>query len=80
MFQTATAFSSRLSTSMRWGRLAEIWLPSGTPLGIYEPRHPVAYDLPRRETGQTEGIRLATGFRRALVNMRVATRNPFPNS
>ena len=29
----------------RWGRLAEIRLPSGTPLGIYEPRHPVAYDL-----------------------------------
>jgi catechol 2,3-dioxygenase-like lactoylglutathione lyase family enzyme len=28
-----------------WGRLASIRLPSGTPLPIYEPRHPVAYDL-----------------------------------
>jgi hypothetical protein len=28
-----------------WGRLASIRLPSGTPLSIYEPRHPVAYDL-----------------------------------
>jgi catechol 2,3-dioxygenase-like lactoylglutathione lyase family enzyme len=28
-----------------WGLLASITLPSGAPLGIYEPRHPVAYDL-----------------------------------
>jgi catechol 2,3-dioxygenase-like lactoylglutathione lyase family enzyme len=28
-----------------WGVLASIRLPSGTPLSIYEPRHPVAYDL-----------------------------------
>ena len=28
-----------------WGVLAGIRLPSGTPLSIYEPRHPVAYDL-----------------------------------
>jgi catechol 2,3-dioxygenase-like lactoylglutathione lyase family enzyme len=28
-----------------WGLLASIKLPSGTDLGIYEPRHPVAYDL-----------------------------------
>jgi catechol 2,3-dioxygenase-like lactoylglutathione lyase family enzyme len=28
-----------------WGRLASITLPSGAPLGIDEPRHPVAYDL-----------------------------------
>jgi catechol 2,3-dioxygenase-like lactoylglutathione lyase family enzyme len=28
-----------------WGILASIRLPSGTPLSIYEPRHPVAYDL-----------------------------------
>jgi catechol 2,3-dioxygenase-like lactoylglutathione lyase family enzyme len=28
-----------------WGLLASIKLPSGAPLGIYEPRHPVAYDL-----------------------------------
>jgi catechol 2,3-dioxygenase-like lactoylglutathione lyase family enzyme len=32
-------------TEQRWGRIAEISLPSGTRLGIYEPRHPVAYDL-----------------------------------
>jgi hypothetical protein len=28
-----------------WGLLASIKLPSGADLGIYEPRHPVAYDL-----------------------------------
>ncbi len=32
-------------SDQRWGRVAEIALPSGTRLGIYEPRHPVAYDL-----------------------------------
>ncbi len=32
-------------SDQRWGRLAGISLPSGTRLGIYEPRHPVAYDL-----------------------------------
>jgi uncharacterized glyoxalase superfamily protein PhnB len=33
------------TTDQRWGRLAVIRLPSGTMLGIYQPRHPVAYDL-----------------------------------
>jgi catechol 2,3-dioxygenase-like lactoylglutathione lyase family enzyme len=28
-----------------WGRLAEITLPSGQRLGIYEPRHPTAIAL-----------------------------------
>jgi catechol 2,3-dioxygenase-like lactoylglutathione lyase family enzyme len=28
-----------------WGVLASIRLPSGTPLSVYEPRHPVAYEL-----------------------------------
>ena len=28
-----------------WGHLAEITLPSGTPVALYEPTHPVAYDL-----------------------------------
>jgi uncharacterized glyoxalase superfamily protein PhnB len=28
-----------------WGRLAQISLPSGTLLGIYQPRHPLAHDL-----------------------------------
>jgi len=32
-------------SDQRWGRFAEIRLPSGTHLGLYEPRHPVAYDL-----------------------------------
>jgi catechol 2,3-dioxygenase-like lactoylglutathione lyase family enzyme len=30
-----------------WGLLASIRLPSGSDLPIYQPRHPVAYDLPR---------------------------------
>lgn len=29
----------------RWGRLSAIKLPSGAELGLYEPRHPVAYNL-----------------------------------
>ena len=29
----------------RWGRLTAIKLPSGAELGLYEPRHPVAYNL-----------------------------------
>jgi len=32
-------------TDQSWGRLAEIRLPSGTPLGMYEPRHTLAYEL-----------------------------------
>jgi catechol 2,3-dioxygenase-like lactoylglutathione lyase family enzyme len=28
-----------------WGLLASIRLPSGSDLGLYEPRHPTAYDL-----------------------------------
>lgn len=28
-----------------WGRLASIRLPSGAPLPLYQPQHPVAYDL-----------------------------------
>jgi catechol 2,3-dioxygenase-like lactoylglutathione lyase family enzyme len=30
----------------RWGLLAEITLPSGTAVALYEPTHPVAFDLP----------------------------------
>jgi catechol 2,3-dioxygenase-like lactoylglutathione lyase family enzyme len=30
-----------------WGLLASIRLPSGSDLPLYEPRHPVAYDLDR---------------------------------
>jgi catechol 2,3-dioxygenase-like lactoylglutathione lyase family enzyme len=29
----------------RWGALAAITLPSGAPLSLYQPRHPVAHSL-----------------------------------
>ena len=29
----------------RWGRIAEIRLPGGSLLGVYQPSHPTAYDL-----------------------------------
>jgi hypothetical protein len=32
-------------TDQRWGRIAEVSLPSGTILPIYEPSHRVAYNL-----------------------------------
>jgi predicted enzyme related to lactoylglutathione lyase len=32
-------------TDQRWGRLASIVLPGGGRLGIYEARHPTAFDL-----------------------------------
>jgi len=32
-------------TDQGWGLLAEITLPSGTHLSLYQPRHPVAYNL-----------------------------------
>ena len=31
--------------AVRWGIVATITLPSGAPLSIYEPRHPLARDL-----------------------------------
>lgn len=34
-------------TNVGWGLLASIRLPSGSDLPLYEPRHPVAYDLDR---------------------------------
>ena len=37
---------SREVTEARWGRLAAIPLPSGATLGVYQPLHPTAYDLP----------------------------------
>ena len=39
--------TSSAVTDQGWGRLASIRLPSGADLAIYEPQHPVAYDLPR---------------------------------
>jgi catechol 2,3-dioxygenase-like lactoylglutathione lyase family enzyme len=32
-------------TDQRWGRLASIVLPGGGRVGIYEARHPTAFDL-----------------------------------
>ncbi|MFG1813082.1 VOC family protein [Kribbella sp. NPDC049174] len=37
---------SREITEAGWGRLASIPLPSGASLPVYQPLHPVAYDLP----------------------------------
>jgi hypothetical protein len=36
---------SREVTEAGWGRLASIPLPSGSCLPVYQPRHPVAYNL-----------------------------------
>ncbi|HKA83314.1 MAG TPA: VOC family protein [Acidimicrobiales bacterium] len=36
---------SRPVTDQGWGLLASVKLPSGSELSLYEPRHPVAYDL-----------------------------------
>jgi predicted enzyme related to lactoylglutathione lyase len=30
-----------------WGLLINVRLPSGAPLGVYEPRHPVAFQMSR---------------------------------
>lgn len=36
---------SRSVSDEGWGLLASVRLPSGSDLSLYEPRHPVAYDL-----------------------------------
>jgi len=36
---------SRPVTNVGWGSRASIRLPSGSELSVYQPRHPVAYDL-----------------------------------
>jgi len=33
-------------TDARWGRVTRLRLPGGGTLGLYEPRHPKATDLP----------------------------------
>ena len=38
---------SRAVSDEGWGLLASVRLPSGSDLALYEPRHPVAYDLDR---------------------------------
>jgi hypothetical protein len=32
-------------SDVRWGRITSIRLPGGGELGLYEPRHPTAFDL-----------------------------------
>ena len=32
-------------SDVRWGRITAIGLPGGGELGLYEPRHPTAFDL-----------------------------------
>jgi len=36
----------------RWGRVTQITLPGGAPLGVYEPSHPTAIETARRSTRQ----------------------------
>jgi catechol 2,3-dioxygenase-like lactoylglutathione lyase family enzyme len=43
--RAAGAAVGKPPTDEGWGRLAEVGLPSGTTLSLYEPRHPVAYAL-----------------------------------
>ncbi|MPZ83392.1 MAG: extradiol dioxygenase [Actinophytocola sp.] len=39
------AFTSEVS-DQGWGRLTSLAVPGAGSLGLYEPRHPTAYDLP----------------------------------
>jgi hypothetical protein len=43
---TAGAVISTPTRDEGWGLLAQVTLPSGSALSFYEPRHPVAYNLP----------------------------------
>jgi hypothetical protein len=43
---TAGAVISTPTRDEGWGLLAQVTLPSGSALSLYEPRHPVAYNLP----------------------------------
>jgi predicted enzyme related to lactoylglutathione lyase len=43
----AKGVQTRGISEERWGRLTHIVLPSGEELGLYEPKHPKAIDLPR---------------------------------
>jgi catechol 2,3-dioxygenase-like lactoylglutathione lyase family enzyme len=36
---------SKAISNQGWGLLASIMLPSGPELSIYQPRHPIAYEL-----------------------------------
>ena len=41
----AKGVAATAPVDVRWGIVATITLPSGAPLSIYEPRHPLARDL-----------------------------------
>ena len=43
---TAGAKQSGSTSDEGWGLLAQVRLPSGTSLSLYEPRHPLAHALP----------------------------------
>ncbi len=42
---SAGAEISTPTSDQGWGLLAEVRLPSGSTLSLYEPKHPVAYSL-----------------------------------
>jgi hypothetical protein len=45
MLKSAGATISSPPSDQRWGMVAEIALPSGARLGMYQPKHEVAYAL-----------------------------------
>jgi hypothetical protein len=47
-------------TRERWGRLTGFALPSGQEMGLYQPLHPTALDLPRRTKGGPGGAQPGT--------------------
>jgi predicted enzyme related to lactoylglutathione lyase len=46
----AKGVATRSIQERQWGRLAQITLPSGEELGIYEPSHPTAIARPTKAT------------------------------
>jgi catechol 2,3-dioxygenase-like lactoylglutathione lyase family enzyme len=42
----AKGVTTKAVTEQRWGRLTQIVLPGGDELGLYQPKHPTALDLP----------------------------------
>jgi predicted enzyme related to lactoylglutathione lyase len=42
---TAKGVVADTPTNQRWGRVTTIRLPGGAKVGLYQPSHPVAYDL-----------------------------------
>jgi len=58
-------------SEQRWGIVATITLPSGSPLSLYQPRHPVARSL---SGARTMSIRVTRS--RATVTDTMVTRSP----